>query len=86
MNPFKDKLALLTNKNNVKGSLADVLIEADIFIGVSAAKALKPEWVKLMNKNNLILALANPVPEIMPDEAKNAGGYIVGTGRSDFKN
>lgn len=86
MNPFKDKLALLTNKENIKGNLADVLKGADIFIGVSAAKALKPEWVKLMNKNNLILALANPVPEIMPDEAKNAGAYIVGTGRSDFKN
>ncbi len=68
------------------GQLKDILKGADIFIGVSAAGALKAEWIPSMNKKCMILAMANPVPEIMPDEAKKAGAFIVGTGRSDFKN
>lgn len=60
--------------------------DCNIFVGVSAAGALKPEMVRKMNSKNLILALANPVPEIMPDVAKENGGFIIGTGRSDLKN
>jgi malic enzyme len=86
MNDFKNKLAAITNKDKVTGKLVDVIKGSDIFIGVSVAGALKPEMVKSMNKDCFILALANPVPEIHPDEAKKAGALIVATGRSDFKN
>ncbi len=86
MNPFKDHIAEITNKNLEKGELQEVLKGADFFIGVSAAGALKAEWIPLMNEKPVIYALANPVPEIMPKEAKKAGAYIVATGRSDFKN
>lgn len=86
MNKQKDELAELTNPHNEKGSLEECIKGADIFVGVSAGGALKAEWVKTMNEKPLILAMANPVPEIMPDEAKKAGAFIIGTGRSDFKN
>lgn len=82
----KTALAEITNPDNIKGSLADALVNADVFIGVSAPGILKPEMVKTMNKDSIIFAMANPTPEIMPDEAKAAGARIVGTGRSDFPN
>ncbi|MBE6089396.1 MULTISPECIES: NAD(P)-dependent malic enzyme [Clostridium] len=82
----KDALAEITNPDNIKGSLADALIGADVFVGVSAPGILKPEMVKAMNKDAIIFAMANPTPEIMPDEAKAAGARVIGTGRSDFPN
>lgn len=83
-----DKLNLLeyTNPHNRSGSLADALGGADIFIGVSQAELLTADMVRSMNKDPIIFAMANPVPEIMPDAAKAAGAYIVATGRSDFPN
>lgn len=86
MNQQKHELASLTNPHNETGSLEEVLKGADVFIGVSAANALKKEWIPHMNAKPMILAMANPVPEIMPEEALKAGAFIVGTGRSDFKN
>lgn len=83
---YLEELAKITNKTNLKGNLEVALIDADVFIGLSAAGALKPEFIKKMNKNPIIFALANPIPEIMPDEAKTAGAFIVATGRSDFEN
>lgn len=82
----KDDLAEITNPDNIKGNLADALIGADVFVGVSAPGILKPEMVKAMNKDAIIFAMANPTPEIMPDEAKAAGARVIGTGRSDFPN
>lgn len=81
-----EELAEITNKNNIQGTLEDALVGADVFIGLSAAGLLKPEFVKKMNDKPIIFALANPTPEIMPDEAKEAGAFIVATGRSDFDN
>lgn len=81
-----EELAKITNKNNLKGTLEDALVGANVFIGLSTAGVLKAEFVKKMNENPIIFALANPTPEIMPDEAKAAGAYIVATGRSDFDN
>ena len=86
LNPFKAQIAASTNKTNRTGALTDALRGADVFIGLSVAGALKPEMIEAMNKNPIIFAMANPVPEIMPDEAKKAGAVIVGTGRSDFPN
>jgi malate dehydrogenase (oxaloacetate-decarboxylating) len=86
MNKYKEELALITNKACKKGSLADALVEADVFIGVSAAGALTEEMVRSMKRDPIIFAMANPVPEIMPDIAKAAGALVVGTGRSDFPN
>jgi malate dehydrogenase (oxaloacetate-decarboxylating) len=86
MGEAKHRLAEATNPRNVTGELIDALKGADAFIGVSMAGALKPEMVKQMAQGPIILAMANPVPEIMPDEAKAAGAAIVGTGRSDFPN
>lgn len=86
LNPVKIKLLEITNKNNVSGSMQDALNEADVFIGVSVAGILKPEMIKIMNKDPIIFAMANPIPEIMPDLALKAGASIVGTGRSDFPN
>jgi malate dehydrogenase (oxaloacetate-decarboxylating) len=85
MNGAKKELATLTNKEQAKGSLEDVLQDADVFIGVSAADALKGEWVRKM-KNPIIFAMANPNPEIMPEDAKKNGAFIYGSGRSDFEN
>jgi malate dehydrogenase (oxaloacetate-decarboxylating) len=86
MNDEKIKLAEKTNKQNIKGGLEEVLKNADVFIGVSKAGALKPEFIKIMNPKPIIFALANPVPEIMPDIAKSSGAFIIATGRSDFPN
>lgn len=86
MNDAKLALAKTTNPENVKGTLADALIGADVFIGVSTSDVVKPEMVRTMNRDAIILAMANPTPEIMPDVAKQAGARIIGTGRSDFPN
>ncbi|CAM3522790.1 NAD(P)-dependent malic enzyme [Cytobacillus oceanisediminis] len=86
MNEIKNEVAKYTNRDDVKGSLADVIKEADVFIGVSAAGALTAEMISTMNQDPIIFAMANPTPEIMPDEAKAAGAMVVGTGRSDFPN
>jgi malate dehydrogenase (oxaloacetate-decarboxylating) len=86
MNSMKEEIAKITNKAQEKGSLQEVIKGADVFIGVSVAGALTPEMVGLMNKDAIIFAMANPVPEIMPEEAINAGAAVVGTGRSDIPN
>ena len=82
----KTELAALTNKAGKKGSLADAMAGTDVFVGVSGAGLVTKEMVRSMNKNPIIFAMANPVPEIMPDEAISAGAAVVGTGRSDFNN
>lgn len=86
LNSAKEDIAKLTNRNMAKGSLKDVIAGTDIFIGVSAPGVLTEDMIKSMNKDAIVLAMANPTPEIMPDEAKKAGARIVGTGRSDFPN
>ncbi|MGJ7912813.1 NAD(P)-dependent malic enzyme [Neobacillus sp. LXY-1] len=86
MNAVKAEVAKYTNRDNLTGSLQDVIKGADVFIGVSVAGALTKEMVASMNPDAIIFAMANPVPEIMPDEAKAAGAKVVGTGRSDFPN
>jgi malate dehydrogenase (oxaloacetate-decarboxylating) len=86
MNPAKVEIARMTNRSNVKGKLADAVKLTDVFIGLSAPNILKPDMVKTMNDNPIIFALANPVPEIMPDNAIQAGAKVVATGRSDFPN
>ncbi len=86
LNPFKKEIAKTTNKENVDGTLADAMKDADVFVGVSAPNIVTREMVKSMNKKAIVLAMANPVPEIMPDEALKGGAAIVGTGRSDFAN
>ncbi len=86
LNTEKAEMAEITNKQMRKGTLADVIKGADVFIGVSAPGCLTPEMVKSMNENPIIFAMANPTPEIMPDLAKEAGAAVVGTGRSDFPN
>ncbi|MBG9589010.1 NAD(P)-dependent malic enzyme [Cytobacillus firmus] len=86
MNPVKESVAKITNPGKRKGPLEDVIIGADVFIGVSSAGALTKEMVETMSPNSIIFAMANPIPEIMPDEAKAAGAKVVGTGRSDLPN
>ena len=86
MNKFKDEMAAITNPNKEAGSLAEVLKGADIFIGVSAANCVSQDMVRSMNKDAIIMAMANPVPEILPHLAVEAGAKVVGTGRSDFPN
>lgn len=86
LNEEKNLMAEISNLEMKKGSLADVIKDADVFIGVSAPGVLTAEMIKDMAKDPLIFAMANPVPEIMPEEAKKAGALVVGTGRSDFKN
>ncbi len=86
MNKSKDAIAKVTNPQMLIGSLADAMVGADVFIGVSAANTVTPEMVKAMAKDPIIFAMANPVPEIMPELAKEAGAKVVGTGRSDFPN
>lgn len=86
LNWMQQKMAEVTNPNNETGSLADALKGADIFVGVSAPGIVTPEMVSSMNKDSILFAMANPVPEIMPDVAKAAGARVVGTGRSDFPN
>ncbi|MBP5312002.1 MAG: NADP-dependent malic enzyme [Clostridia bacterium] len=80
------ELAMVTNKRKLKGTLKTAVKKADVFIGVSAANVLKAEDVASMNEKPIIFAMANPIPEILPDIAKNAGAFVVGTGRSDFPN
>ncbi|PIN81661.1 NAD-dependent malic enzyme [Candidatus Woesearchaeota archaeon CG10_big_fil_rev_8_21_14_0_10_32_9] len=86
MNPMKDEVAKITNLDKEKGSIADILKGADVFIGVSAPGLVTKEMVESMNKNPIIFAMANPTPEIMPEEAHAAGAFIVATGRSDYPN
>ncbi len=86
LNDEKIEMAKITNRSMRKGSLADVLEGADVFIGVSAPGCVTPEMVKSMAKNPILFPMANPTPEIMPDLAKSAGAAVVGTGRSDFPN
>ena len=86
LNPLQKIIAEHTNKEEKKGILADALVGADIFIGVSAAGVLSADMIKSMAENPIVFALANPTPEIMPDEAIKAGAAVVATGRSDFPN
>ncbi|MBR6896719.1 MAG: NADP-dependent malic enzyme [Lachnospiraceae bacterium] len=86
MNWMQEKMCEVTNLSHKRGSLADAMKGADIFVGVSAPNIVSPEMVKSMNKDAILFAMANPVPEIMPDLAKAAGAKVVGTGRSDFPN
>ncbi|AET68238.1 malic enzyme [Desulfosporosinus orientis DSM 765] len=86
MNKYKEEIAQKTNRFMVKGSLADALQDADVFIGISVGNTVTPEMIKSMAKDAIVFAQANPVPEIMPEEAKQAGAAVVGTGRSDYPN
>ncbi|MEQ6377789.1 malic enzyme-like NAD(P)-binding protein [Bacillaceae bacterium S4-13-58] len=86
MNDVKDQVAKMTNKDKIEGNLSDILKGADVFIGVSVGGLLTKEMVASMNEDPIIFAMANPDPEIMPDDAKEAGAKVIGTGRSDFPN
>ncbi len=86
LNDMQKKMSEVTNLNNESGSLADALKGADIFVGVSAPNIVTADMVSSMNSDSILFAMANPVPEIMPDVAKAAGARVVGTGRSDFPN
>jgi len=83
---YKEILAKITNESNMQGELKDAVAKADILIGVSRAGMFTTEMVKTMNKNAIVFALANPTPEILPDEARDAGAVILATGRSDYLN
>lgn len=85
-NNSMNELSSFTNKENLKGNLADALVNSDVFIGVSAPNLVTKEMALTMNKDSIIFAMANPIPEIFPDVAKEAGVKIIGTGRSDFPN
>ena len=86
LSPAHESLARITNPRRLTGNLSDAMKNADIFIGVSGPDCVTPEMVRSMNEKSAVFAMANPVPEIMPDAARGAGAYIVGTGRSDFPN
>ena len=86
LNPVVAKMAKITNKNKQEGTLADALVGADIFIGVSGPNLVTSEMIKTMNRDPVVFALANPIPEIMPEDAIEGGARIVATGRSDFPN
>ena len=86
MNPVKEEMAALTNPEKRAGTLAQMLVGADVFIGVSAPGAVTTDMVKTMNKDAIIFACANPTPEIFPDDAKAGGAAVVATGRSDYPN
>ena len=86
LNDVKKEMVKITNKDNRSGMLSDALFGADVFIGVSGPGVLKKEMIKDMNEKPIIFAMANPIPEIMPDDAKEGGAFIIGTGRSDFPN
>lgn len=86
MNKIKEEMALVTNRKKQKGSLKDVIVEADVFIGVSAPGMMTPEMVQTMKKDAIIFACANPTPEIFPEDAKAGGARICATGRSDYPN
>ena len=82
----KVELAKMTNQKKLAGSLREVIEGADVFVGLSAPEILKPEIVKSMAEKPIVFAMANPTPEIMPEEAKRAGAVVVATGRSDYAN
>ena len=86
LNPVKEEMAKITNRDMVKGTLGDAIKGADLFIGVSAPGTLTKEMIGTMAKDPIVFAMANPMPEIMPDEAREAGAKVVGTGRSDYPN
>lgn len=86
MNPFKEEIAKITNRNKIKGTLADAMKGSDIFLGVSAPDLVTTEMVRSMNPDPIVFACANPTPEIYPDDAKAGGAAVVATGRSDFPN
>ncbi len=86
MNPVKEEMAKVTNLDKKQGSLADALVGADVFIGVSAPKTVTVDMVRSMAKDAIVFACANPTPEIFPDEAKEGGAKVIATGRSDFPN
>ena len=86
LNPQKEEMAAITNSGHKAGTLAEMLVGADVFIGVSAPGCVTPEMVKSMAKDPIIFAMANPVPEIMPEDSKAAGAAVVGSGRSDYPN
>ena len=86
LNTEKIELAKITNPRNLKGSLSEVIQGADVFVGVSKAGILDEAMIRSMDQKPIVFALANPVPEIMPDLAMRAGAFIVATGRSDFPN
>ena len=86
MNPFKTWIAQHTNHQKIKGTLATALNKADVFIGVSAPHLVNEDMIRTMNKNPIVFAMANPVPEIEPEQALKAGAAVVGTGRSDYPN
>ena len=86
MNPAKSELARITNRNGEKGSLAEIIKDADVFIGLSAGNVLTVEMVESMAKEPIVFALANPTPEIAPELARQAGVRIIATGRSDYPN
>ena len=86
LNWIKEEMAEVTNPDHKSGSLADMLVGADVFIGVSAPGMVTTEMVRTMNKDAIIFACANPTPEIFPDDAKAGGAAVVSTGRSDFPN
>ena len=86
MNPYKDAIAKITNPQHEAGQLKDVIKDADVFIGVSVAGAVTQDMVRSMKKDPIVMGMANPTPEIMPDEAYAAGARIVCTGRSDYPN
>lgn len=86
MNPVKEEMAKITNQDRLMGTLADMLVGADVFIGVSAPGVVTPEMVRTMNQNAVIFACANPTPEIFPEEAKKGGAAVVASGRSDYPN
>lgn len=86
LNKEKEEMAEISNRNMEKGSLADVIKGADVFIGVSAPGTVTQEMVRTMAPNPILFPMANPTPEIMPEEAKAAGAAVIGTGRSDFPN
>jgi malate dehydrogenase (oxaloacetate-decarboxylating) len=86
MNPYKEEMAKVTNLGKKKGTLKDVLVGTDVFIGVSAPKVVTAEMVETMAENPIILACANPIPEIFPEDAKAGGAKVIATGRSDYPN
>ncbi|MBI4142082.1 NAD-dependent malic enzyme [Candidatus Woesearchaeota archaeon] len=86
MNAYKTEISKISNPRKIIGSLADAMNGADVFIGLSSPKIVSQKMVKSMAENSIVFAMANPVPEIMPDEAKSAGALVVATGRSDFPN
>ncbi|EOD00316.1 NADP-dependent malic enzyme [Caldisalinibacter kiritimatiensis] len=85
-NPYQEEIVEIVNKDSKKGTLEDALVDADVFIGVSAGNIVSQDMIKSMNNDPIVFAMANPIPEIMPDLAKEAGARVVGSGRSDFPN